>query len=99
MFLTFFEELRRQRLPVTPREYLDLLAAMDAGDFTTALEKFESAYNDYIGVEIAREIPMLHVFNFNIAQAAYELGDCVKAQKAYQRFLDLVNAARPHWRE
>lgn len=57
-------------------------AAFQAGDFTGALAKFEEAYNYYA--------PQLHLFNFNIGAAAYELGDCVKAKTAFQRFLDLV---------
>jgi tetratricopeptide (TPR) repeat protein len=57
-------------------------AAFQAGDYTTALAKFEEAYNFYA--------PQLHLFNFNIGSAAYELGDCVKAKTAFQRFLDLV---------
>ena len=31
MFLALFDALRRQRVPVTPREWLDLLAALQAG--------------------------------------------------------------------
>lgn len=57
-------------------------AAMNASDFATALQKFEEAYNTYA--------PQIHVFNFNIGQAAYNLGDCAKAKTAFQRFLDLV---------
>lgn len=57
-------------------------AAFQSGDFATALSKFEEAYNYYA--------PSLHLFNFNIGAAAYELGDCVKAKTAFQRFLDLV---------
>ncbi|MEM6294709.1 MAG: tetratricopeptide repeat protein [Myxococcota bacterium] len=57
-------------------------AAYTSGDYTTALAKFEEAYNYYA--------PQLHLFNFNIGSAAYELGDCVKAKTAFQRFLDLV---------
>ena len=57
-------------------------AAFDSGDFNSALQQWEEAYNVYA--------PQLHLFNFNIGQAAFELGDCVKAKTAYQRFLDLV---------
>ncbi|MCA9651623.1 MAG: tetratricopeptide repeat protein [Myxococcales bacterium] len=57
-------------------------AAINAGDAATALAKFEEAYNTYA--------PSLHVFNINIGLAAYELGDCMKAKTAFQRFLDLV---------
>lgn len=56
--------------------------AFNDGDSATALAKFEEAYNTYA--------PSLHVFNMNIGLAAYDLGDCVKAKTAFQRFLDLV---------
>jgi tetratricopeptide (TPR) repeat protein len=56
--------------------------SFDNGDFSGALQQWEEAYNVYA--------PQLHLFNFNIGQAAFELGDCVKAKTAYQRFLDLV---------
>jgi hypothetical protein len=58
-------------------------AAFKGGDNATALAKFEEAYNVYA--------PNLHVFNINIGLAAHELGDCVKAKTAFQRFLDLVS--------
>jgi tetratricopeptide (TPR) repeat protein len=57
-------------------------SAFQAGDFANALTKFEEAYDVYA--------PSFHVFNINIALAAHEIGDCVKAKKAFQRFLDLV---------
>lgn len=57
-------------------------AAFKAGDFSTALARFEEAYNVYA--------PNLHLFNVNVGLAAYELGDCIKAKKAFERFLDLV---------
>lgn len=57
--------------------------AFNDGDAATALTKFEEAYNVYA--------PSLHVFNMNIGLAAFELGDCVKAKTAFQRFLDLVS--------
>jgi hypothetical protein len=57
--------------------------AFKGGDSATALTKFEEAYNVYA--------PGLHVFNINIGLAAHELGDCVKAKTAFQRFLDLVS--------
>ncbi len=57
-------------------------AAVDLGDFSLAVTKFEEAYYTYA--------PNLHVFNYNIGNAAFELGDCVKAKQAFQRFLDLV---------
>jgi hypothetical protein len=63
-----------------------LYAAAEAlfadGDYAGALSKYEEAYDVYA--------PSLHVFNVNIGMAAFETGDCVKAKKALQRFLDLV---------
>jgi hypothetical protein len=58
-------------------------AAFKSGDSATALTKFEEAYNVFA--------PNLHVFNINIGLAAQDLGDCVKAKTAFQRFLDLVS--------
>ncbi len=57
-------------------------AAVEAGDYATAVQKFEEAYLVYA--------PQLHVFNFNIGSAAFYANDCVKAKAALQRFLDLV---------
>ena len=71
-----------EKMEVAKGLYGEGVAALEAGDAASALQKFESAYNDYA--------PSLHVFNYNIGQAAYELGDCVKAKTSFQRFLDLV---------
>src|ERR1700691_5832408 len=40
MFLTFFNELRRARVPVTPREYLDLVRALDLDLADQSVEDF-----------------------------------------------------------
>jgi tetratricopeptide (TPR) repeat protein len=77
---------------MTPEQKLDRAkqlfgegnAALEAGDAATALARFEDAYLNYT--------PDRHKFNFNIGQAAYAIGDCVKARAAFQRFLDLVPA-------
>jgi len=71
-----------QQMETAKGLYGEGVAALDAGDAATALTKFESAYNEYA--------PSLHVFNYNIGQAAFALNDCVKAKTAFQRFLDLV---------
>lgn len=71
-----------ERMELAKNMYGEGVAALAGGDAATALAKFEAAYNDYA--------PQLHVFNYNIGQAAYELGDCVKAKQSFQRFLDLV---------
>ena len=61
--------------------YGEAMKTLDAKDFTTATMKFEYAY---------RLAPDKHLFNYNIASSAELAGDCRKAQKHYQMFLDLV---------
>ncbi len=71
-----------QKLERAKQLFGEGLAALEAGDNATALNRFEDAYNNYA--------PDKHKFNFNIATAAYGVGDCVRARAAFQRFLDLV---------
>jgi len=40
MFLNFFNELRDAQIPVTLREYLTLMQAMDAGTIAMDVEDF-----------------------------------------------------------
>ncbi len=67
------------------RLYGEADKALAAKSYTEAMEKFEQAY---------RLAPDKHLFNYNIAVAADLLGNCAKAQRHYQMFLDLV-AAHP----
>lgn len=62
--------------------YAEADAAMANDNPAEALVKFEQAYNDYA--------PDLHLFNHNIGLAAHAAGDCIKAEQAFNRFLDLV---------
>ena len=71
-----------QKLERAKQLYGEADGNFQQGNFADALAKFEEAYNVYA--------PNFHVFNFNIGLSAYELGDCVKAKTAFQRFLDLV---------
>jgi tetratricopeptide (TPR) repeat protein len=71
-----------QKLQRAKQLYGEADTAFQGGNFAEALTKFEEAYNVYA--------PNFHVFNFNIGLSAYEVGDCVKAKTAFQRFLDLV---------
>ncbi len=57
-------------------------ALVEIGDYTNAVAKFEQAYSQHA--------PELHVFNFNIGDAAFAGGDCQKAKIAFERFLELV---------
>ena len=40
MFLTFFADLREARVPVTPREFLDLMRALEADLADKSVEDF-----------------------------------------------------------
>lgn len=55
--------------------------ALAAKSYTEAMQKFEQAYG---------LAPDKHLFNYNIAVAAELLGDCDKARRHYQMFIDLV---------
>ncbi|MBC8072711.1 MAG: hypothetical protein IAG13_30605 [Deltaproteobacteria bacterium] len=61
--------------------YGEAMKLLDAKDYAGATAKFEQAY---------LFAPDKHLFNYNIASAAERAGDCRKAQRHYQRFLDLV---------
>ena len=71
-----------ERVEYAKQLYIDGDAAFMNGNYEEALTKFETAYRVYV--------PNLHQFTFNIAMAAFELGDCARAKLGYQRFLDLV---------
>jgi len=71
-----------ERMEYAKQLYIDGDAAFNMGDYALALVKFETAYRVYV--------PSIHLFNFNIALSAWELGDCAKAKVAFQRFLDLI---------
>jgi rubrerythrin len=73
--------LEKQQLEYAKQLYADGVAAVERGDYITAVDRFEQAY---------RYAPDKHVFNFNIGSAAYGAGDCVKAKRAYRAFLKLV---------
>lgn len=74
--------LAQQQLEYAKQLYKEGLEALEAKDYETATTKFEEAY---------RYAPDKHSFNFNIAGAALAAGDCLKAQRHYQQFLDLVH--------
>ena len=71
-----------ERMEYAKRLYVEGDEAFRQGQYDIALVKFQTAYRRYV--------PSLHVFNFNIGQAAHDLGDCATAKTAFQRFLDLV---------
>lgn len=72
-----------EKLELAKKLYAEAEAALNDDKPAEALAKFEQAYNDYA--------PELHLFNVNIGIAAEAVGDCIKAKKAFERFLDLVD--------
>ncbi|MEM9456000.1 MAG: hypothetical protein AAGF11_17600 [Myxococcota bacterium] len=72
-----------QKLERAKQLYAEAEAALNDDKAAEALAKFEQAYNDFA--------PELHLFNVNIGIAAQTVGDCIKAKKAFERFLDLVD--------
>jgi tetratricopeptide (TPR) repeat protein len=75
------EELTQQQMEYAKQLYEQGVAAMDAKDYDEALRLFGDAY---------RYAPQLHLFNFNIGNAAELAGDCQRARTAFRMFLDLV---------
>lgn len=74
-------KVTKEQLDYSKQMFGEGEAAMEAGDFATALAKFQEGY---------RYAPHLHVFTYNIASAANALSDCRTAFTYYRMFIDLV---------
>ena len=77
----FGDDLKQQQTDYAKQLYEQGVAAMDAKNYDEALRLFSEAY---------RYAPSLHLFNFNIGNAAELAGNCQRARAAFQMFLDLV---------
>lgn len=75
------DDLTQQQMDYAKKLYEQGVAAMGAKDHEEALRLFGEAY---------RYAPQLHLFNYNIGQAAELAGNCQRARTAFQMFLDLV---------
>ncbi len=71
-------EVTEEQLAYSKQMYAEGDAAMQEGDFTTALTKFREGY---------RYAPHLHAFTYNIAKAADALDDCRTALAHFQIFV------------
>lgn len=58
--------------------YIEAQSAFKAGDFLTAMNKYEEAY--FL-------VPGKHGFAFKVATAAWKLGDCVKADEYFRHYV------------
>jgi tetratricopeptide (TPR) repeat protein len=75
------DDLTQQQMDYAKQLYEQGVAAMEAKDYDEALRLFGEAY---------RYAPQLHLFNFNIGNAAELAGNCQRARTAFKMFLDLV---------
>jgi tetratricopeptide (TPR) repeat protein len=75
------DDLEQQQVEYAKQLYEQGVAAMSAKDYDEALRLFGEAY---------RYAPQLHLFNYNIGNAAELAGNCQRARSAFQMFLDLV---------
>lgn len=72
-----------ERMSVAKTLFDEGAELLDAERPLDALAKYEEAYHHYA--------TDLHVFNYNIGWAAFEAGQCDKAQVAFRRFVDMVS--------
>ncbi len=74
-------KVTKEQLEYSKQMFGEGEAAMEAGDYATALAKYKEGY---------RYAPHLHIFTFNIASAADSMDDCRTAMTYFQMFVDLV---------
>src|ERR1700683_3854556 len=78
MFLTFFAELRRARVPVTPREYLDLVHALECDVADHSVEDFYRLARATL-VKDERHLDKFDVVFASVFKGALTLSQAVEA--------------------
>src|SRR5271170_6475112 len=78
MFLTFFTELRRARVPVTPREYLDLVRALELGLADRSVEDFYRLARAVL-VKDERHLDKFDIVFASVFKGIVSLGQAVEA--------------------
>ena len=86
MFLTFFTELRRARVPVTPREYLDLVRALELDVADHAIEDFYRLARATL-VKDERQLDKFDVVFASVFKGILSLSEAVEAVELPEEWL------------
>src|SRR5271170_7203430 len=86
MFLTFFTELRRARVPVTPREYLDLVRALDLDVADHSIEDFYRLARATL-VKDERQLDKFDVVFASVFKGILSLSEAVEAVELPEEWL------------
>ncbi len=86
MFLEFFAELRRARVPVTPREFLDLMRALDRDVADRTAEDFYRLSRALL-VKDERNLDAFDLVFAAVFKGALSLSDAVEAAEIPQEWL------------
>ena len=86
MFLTFFAELRKARIPVTPREYLDLMRALERDVADHSAEDFYRLSRALL-VKDERNLDAFDVAFAAVFKGVLSLSDAVEAAAIPQEWL------------
>ena len=86
MFLTFFTELRRARVPVTPREYLDLVRALELDVADHGIEDFYRLARATL-VKDERQLDKFDVVFASVFKGILSLSEAVEAVELPEEWL------------
>src|SRR5271156_3095121 len=86
MFLTFFTELRRARVPVTPREYLDLVRALELDVADHGIEDFYRLARTTL-VKDERQLDKFDVVFASVFKGILSLSEAVEAVELPEEWL------------
>src|SRR5690349_15883033 len=86
MFLQFFAELRKARVPVTPREYLDLCCALECDVADRSAEDFYRLSRALL-VKDERYLDAFDVVFAQVFKGALSLSDAVEQAEIPQEWL------------
>ena len=86
MFLTFFAELRQARVPVTPREYLDLMRALELDVADHSIEDFYRLARAML-VKDERQLDKFDVVFASVFKGMLSLSEAVEAVELPEEWL------------
>jgi uncharacterized protein with von Willebrand factor type A (vWA) domain len=86
MFLTFFTELRRARVPVTPREYLDLVRALELEVADQSVEDFYRLARTTL-VKDERHLDRFDIVFASVFKGILSLSEAVEAVELPEEWL------------